>query len=461
MLLETVKNTLIKQNLIAEGDHIVIALSGGADSVCLLHVLLAIRHEFSLTLSAVHVNHQLRGEEAERDEAFVKALCEKHGIPCFCEHFHVKDYAITHKIGIEEAGRKLRYETLEHYRQKQNADFVATAHHSDDNAETFLMHLLRGAGVHGLTGISYRNGHIIRPLLDISKEQIIKYLLENNLSYVSDSTNNVPDVLRNKIRLELLPTLEQYNPGFRSTLARNMKIYQGADAYLQQTAAQRFSALAEVHKRYIAFSLSALCEEAEIIRCFLYSAAVSRLLPQFTAPSARIFEIDRCVLAHAGSVTITKKLTVQVLYEKLYFVREKCKTKTNDTEYTLPLNQAVRLPQSNYVFFASERQSFSETSEKNVLYLSHKKTVGQPLAIRFRRDGDCFYPAGLGHKKRLQDYFVDKKIPRFLRDEIPLLTVGGEIAWVCGYRADERFLPCSGEERVTEIKFTEENTNER
>ena len=114
MLLETVKNTLIKHNLIVEGNHVIVALSGGADSVCLLYVLLAFKQEFSLTLSAVHVNHQLRGDEAERDEAFVKALCKKHDIPFFCERFNVKEYAITHKIGIEEAGRKLRYQTLEH-----------------------------------------------------------------------------------------------------------------------------------------------------------------------------------------------------------------------------------------------------------------------------------------------------------------------------------------------------------
>lgn len=458
MLREMITNTIAEHQLFSKGAHIVIALSGGADSVCLLHILLSLQNEYALKLSAVHINHHLRGAESDRDENFVKELCEQNAIPCFCEHFHVKEYAITNKIGIEEAGRKLRYMCLEEYRQKLKANVIATAHHGDDNIETFFMHLLRGAGLHGLTGIPYRNGHIVRPLLAVSKEQIINYLKANNLAFVTDSTNSTPDVLRNKIRLELLPLLEQYNPGLRRTLTRNIKLYQSADCYLHETAMQCFSALAEKRDNYIAFPLSKLQSEAAIIRYELYSLAARALLPASTVSSERIFDIDRCISAENGSVAITHNLTAQIFYDKLYFVKEDNHVK--DLEYTLPLNQAVTLPETGITFYAAKKQKTTYKPKQNAIYLSYEKIKNHSICIRYRKNGDYFYPCGFQHRKRLQDFFVDKKIPRFMRDSIPLITVEDEIAWICGYRADKRFLPEPEENNILEIKFTEEK-NER
>lgn len=458
MLQEIVSRTLEEQQLIRRGEHIIVALSGGADSVCLLHVLLALRETYQLKLSAVHINHRLRGEEADRDEAFVRELCKQQGIPCFCKCFDVAEYARSEKMGTEEAGRKLRYACFEEYRRKLHADSVATAHHRDDNIETFFLHLLRGAGLHGLTGIPYRNQTIIRPLLAVSKEEILEYLADHKLSFVTDSTNHIPNVLRNKIRLELLPLLEQYNPGLRGTLTRNMKLFHSADGYLRQTTAERFSALAEQKESYLSFSLSALEAEAPAIRYGMYSLAIASLLPHTEVGSERIFEIDRCMKQKNGAVSITESVSAQVFYDRLYFVKRSEHDVT--AEYLLPLNQIVRLTEPRMSFFATKTTKTTEKPIRNTLFLSVKKTENQPIRIRFRKNGDFFYPLGFGHRKSLQNFFVDLKIPRFLRDTIPLITVGDEIAWVCGYRADMRFLPDSEENIRIEIKYTEEK-NER
>lgn len=458
MVKEIVERTVSEQGLFQKGEHIIVALSGGADSVCLLHVLLALREKYRLKLSAVHINHRLRGEEADRDEAFVRKLCKQQGIPCFCERFDVAEYARSEKMGTEEAGRKLRYACFEEYRRKLHADAVATAHHRDDNIETFFLHLLRGAGLHGLTGIPYRNQNIIRPLLAVSKEEILEYLAEHKLSFVTDSTNHIPNVLRNKIRLELLPLLEQYNPGLRGTLSRNMKLFQSADNCLRQITAERFSALAEQKETYLSFSLSALEAEASAIRYGMYALAISSLLPHVTVGSERMFEIDRCVERKNGAVSVLGNVSAQVFYDRLYVF----KTSEHDgtEEYLLPLNRCVKLAEPRMSFFATKTTETAEKPNRNTVFLSAKKTENQPIRIRFRKNGDFFYPLGFGHRKSLQNFFVDMKIPRFLRDTIPLITVGDEIAWICGYRADMRFLPDSEENIKIEIKYTEEK-NER
>lgn len=213
---EKVTRTITRNALPGKDTPILIVLSGGADSVALLRVMLSLGY----TCEAAHCNFHLRGKESERDEAFVRALCEKFHIKLHVANFDTKEYAAGHKISVEMAARELRYAFFDRLITNRKPEFVAVAHHRDDNAETLLLNLLRGTGLRGLCGMQYLNGKIIRPLLDVSRKEITDFLASLGQTYVTDSTNLQADIMRNKIRLEVLPLLRGINPSVDSTLHR-------------------------------------------------------------------------------------------------------------------------------------------------------------------------------------------------------------------------------------------------
>ena len=203
----------------------IVALSGGADSVCLLLKTI----EKGDTVEALHCNFHLRGDESDRDENFCRNLCEKYNVPLHVKHFDTKAYAQKHKVSIEMAARELRYAWFEEMRQKLNAEEILVAHHQDDNIETMLMNLMRGTGISGLTGMKHRNGYIVRPLLDMTRQEILDYLALRKQDYITDSTNLETDAIRNKIRLQLLPLMEEIFPAVRKSLAKTMHYLQEAE----------------------------------------------------------------------------------------------------------------------------------------------------------------------------------------------------------------------------------------
>ena len=208
-----------KHQLLADDARVLVALSGGADSVALLRILLSLEYR----CHAVHCNFHLRGEESDRDERFVTALCHTLGVECEVVHYDTLGYAAEHKVSVEMAARELRYRDFERLRQAHDLDAIAVAHHQDDAVETLLLNLIRGAGINGLTGMKVRNGHVVRPLLCLTRDEIINYLSHIGQSYVTDSTNLTDMYARNKVRLQLLPLMEQINPAAKSnTWARRL-----------------------------------------------------------------------------------------------------------------------------------------------------------------------------------------------------------------------------------------------
>ena len=256
-LTETVRKTIKTYLPALSGKKVLVGLSGGVDSVCLLHCLYQLKYEFSLTLSAAHVHHGLRGAEADRDETFAEEFCQKLDIPFYKERFDVLAYAKTNKLCVEDAGRQIRYNYFEKLKKEYNFDYVATAHHSDDNTETVLMRFLRGSGIHGLAGIPVCDKrNIIRPLLFVNKQDILSYAEEHQLSYVTDSSNESCEYLRNQIRNSLIPQIEGLNPGFKRSLAQNIRLYQEADAFLLEITAKTFERIASVRKDYIILKMT-------------------------------------------------------------------------------------------------------------------------------------------------------------------------------------------------------------
>ena len=450
-LIESVKENLKKYNI--NNCSILVALSGGADSVCLLHCLITLADEFKLTICAAHVNHMLRGAEATRDENFAKNLCKKYSIPFYCERFNVKEIAEKNKQSIEEAGRDVRYSYFELLRAANSILFIATAHHADDNIETVVMRFVRGSGIHGLSGIPFMNNrHVIRPLLNISKSDILNYINDNGLTYVTDSSNESCEYHRNKIRNVLIPELEQLNPGFKQSLVRNISLYSDTDRYIQEVVQSRFKALATVKKQYIYFLIKDLNSEPDIIKHHLLSLSIQKLADGFTPDSARIFDIERCLSQKNSAVSIGQGISAYVAYNKLYIIKESL---ADETKYSLNLNGETHILNTG-TFICRKVSDFNMKKDRNIVYLNGNALKNKSLYVRFRKDGDYFYPTGFGHKKNLQDFFVDNKVPRFLRDKIPLVLADDDIAWVCANRADERFIAKNKESEIFEIIFTED-----
>lgn len=343
-LMLEIKRYIEKNQLIRPGDGVVVGLSGGPDSVFLLYALHTLQARMGFTLRAVHVHHGIRGAEADRDEAFSAELCAKLAVPFQAVHVAVPAYAAQHGLSLEEAARILRYEALETARQQLTTPtaWVAVAHHLDDQAETVLHNLVRGAGLRGLAGMENRRNHVIRPLLSIKREDILKWLEQNNILYVTDSTNADPHYTRNRIRSTVLPELREINPEASAHIAHSAALLREADAYFHALALQyldahatltvppvplpesdtpgegtipRPSALAETGAesatevpaeatilRSIALPVTELKAYPELVRQYVYSELLRRLgTPQKDWSAVHYRDIDRLIFGPGGA----------------------------------------------------------------------------------------------------------------------------------------------------------------
>ncbi|MDO5650194.1 MAG: tRNA lysidine(34) synthetase TilS, partial [Gallicola sp.] len=257
-MIKKFKETIIKHNLIDKNDHVLVGLSGGADSVCLLSLLMSLKDSYNIKVSAAHFNHGVRGDEALRDELFSKKLAESFGVEFISGHGDMNGYAKKHGISKEAAGRTLRRKFLRESMDKLGANKLALAHNEDDQVETILMRIMRGTGTDGLRGIEIRSGYIIRPILNLKRIEIESYLNENAIEYVDDSTNFENEYHRNKIRNILLPELRSYNPNINSALLNLSKIAREDSLYLEEVSFEYFKKISFVMKDEIRVNISKL-----------------------------------------------------------------------------------------------------------------------------------------------------------------------------------------------------------
>ena len=425
-----------------EGLHLV-ALSGGADSVALLRVLLALDYR----VEAVHCNFHLRGDESDRDEQFVQNLCRDLNVHLHLIHFDTAEYASLHQVSIEMAARELRYRYFDQLRQDIGAETVCFAHHRDDAVETFLMNLLRGAGIHGLTGIRPRNGHIVRPLLCVSRHDILQYLDSIGQNYVTDSTNLVDDVLRNKIRLRLIPLLDQLSSAASDNIARSA-------TYLSE-AEKLYNAYCSAWGR--TRGLTPLCEAGEALGvCPLrategnissLSLSISDLksspsplclLHEWLSPlgfnRSQIDQLLDCLDGGSGREFTSPSHTLVIDRDRLI---------VEPVSEPLP---PLQIPEpGNYR--TSDRRllkvestsviTISKTLDCATLDLSK---VQFPLILRPVREGDAFCPFGMTGRRLVSDFLTDLK--RSLlekRRQLVVTDASGTILWLVGLRTDNRF----------------------
>ena len=409
---------IAKHQLLTKEELQLVALSGGADSVALLRVLLALDYR----VEAVHCNFRLRGDESDRDEQFVKDLCNRHHVPLHLIHFDTAEYASLHQVSIEMAARELRYRYFDQLRQDIGAETVCVAHHRDDAVETFLMNLLRGAGIHGLTGIRPHNGHIVRPLLCVSRQEVLQYLDSIGQDYVTDSTNLQPDVLRNKLRLQFIPLLEQLSPGASDNIARSATYLSEAEKVYNAS----WSALGA--QWGLTLPLSTLKSSPSPL-CLLHE-----WLSPYGFNRTQIEQILTCVDGGSGreftSATHTLVIDRDAMMIEPVSVPMKPLVIPEPGNYRLSDDRLLKVDSSDNV-------SISKLADCATL---DKAKVIFPLMVRPVQSGDVFSPFGMEGRKLVSDFLTDRKLSILeKRRQLVVTDATGAILWLVGLRTDNRF----------------------
>ena len=411
MIEQRVIRYIEKEQLFSQNSKILVALSGGADSVALLRIL----HSLGYECEAAHCNFHLRGKESDRDEMFVRQLCQQYNIPLHITDFDTTRYAEEKHISIEMAARELRYEWFEKKRIECHANRIAVAHHQDDSIETMLLNLIRGTGITGLLGIRPINGYIVRPLLCVSRKEIVCYLQSIGQEYVTDSTNLEDEYTRNKIRLHLLPLMQEINPDIKNSLITTGN-------HLNDVATIYNKSISEAKARVIT-------SEGILISAILQEPSPETVLFEILHPlgfnPAQIKDIYHSLDGQSGKQFSSKEW--KVIKDRDFLLLEKIRPERKDT----PSFQLIR-EESEYT------TDFQIPHEKEVACFDADKLSGT-ITIRRYQAGDTFIPFGMKGKKKVSDYLTDRKFSISQKERQWVLCCNEQIAWLIGERTDNRF----------------------
>jgi tRNA(Ile)-lysidine synthase len=440
-MLVKVRSWIDKHKMLNDGEKIVVACSGGPDSLALLHILEGFRSEYNISIVAAHLDHMFRGEESAEEAEFVVAFCRKRGIICYQEAIDVPQIIKETGMSDEEAGRVVRYQYLRQIAETIGGAKIATGHHRDDQAETVLLHMLRGAGSTGLRGIQPVNADIIRPLLSVSRAEIMMYCEEHDLQPQFDSSNGKTKYLRNRIRLSLLPELEkQYNSSIKDALCRTATIVGDEHEFIQDTAKKLWFTVAEDYGDHIFINAKKMELIHIAVKREIFRMAIEKKQGCLTGISFYHVEtlIEMLSSGRVGSIMqLPGGLTTSKSYEGLY-IGKNSMIPLEIVDYswqtlTVPGNTAI--PKLGIQVVAKQRNSVAR-GQSNIAVFDEEDLV-LPLFVRTRLEGDRFQPLGLGGSKKLKDFFIDAKVPRHMRDSVPIICDGRGIIWVGGYRQGE------------------------
>lgn len=429
-IIKIIKNTIHKHNLIEPNDKIILGLSGGADSMFLLAMLLKLKNNYNLTIIPVHINHLVRLDECFDDEAFVKNYVCNLSLDYKIYRFDIIKFANKNKITIEESGRNIRYLYFEKVRKLFNANKIAIAHNKNDQAETVIMRFLRGTGLKGLTGIHYKNNNIIRPILDIDRNQIEEYCNKNNIPYIEDSSNKSIDYTRNKIRLELIPyILENFNANIINTLFAQTSLLASDEDYLEKQTHIYFNDCVVI-KDYLTIDIS---------KFMLYHISTKRriirmCIQKFNDNLKNIthINIDNIIeLANKktgkqiciNNMTIIKEYSFIVFYNNNNICDGFC--------YKIDIGNFVYIKEINKYISINFCKLFNMNKLLNIYTKVYSyDTINDVLNLRTRQEGDQIYLKGINTYKKIKDIFINDKIPKLKRDSIPLLAIGNDVIWI-------------------------------
>jgi len=432
-MFKKVMATVTEYSMLEKGDHVIIGLSGGADSCALLSVLCALKGTFCLKLTAVHINHCLRGEEADEDEAFAKKLCEEMEVEFISERHDVDAYAKENGMGSEEAGRMIRYAVFERIKKEKDASKIAVAHNLNDRAETVIMRLARGSGIKGLIGIKPVRGHIIRPLIDCNRSEIENYCKEKNIDYRTDSTNNENIYTRNKVRHDIMPLFtDKLNSNAVFNIVKTAKMAENENSFIEEETEKAFNSciINTFENNAVYFDVDNLkkCHKAIIKR------VIMKALVTVSGAKKDIYYKnvdDVCSLIEKGtskSVFLPYGLKAEIIYDRLKIGPNEIKEK-REICYILEKEKKVYIAETKQYVLISEEKNFIKDTNLCTKCFNCAK-IKDSLTLRTRKKGDMITLFPGGGRKKLKDFFIDKKIPREKRDELLMFACGCEVLWI-------------------------------
>ena len=442
-----------KQHLFSPKDKLLLAVSGGVDSV----VLCELCKQAGYTFIIAHCNFQLRGEESERDERFVRELGKRYGVEVLVKKFDTENYAAQKKISIQEAARDLRYSWFDEILRGQSAEtgneaviarneantYLLTAHHAGDNAETVTMNFFRGTGLHGLTGIPVLNGHTRRPLLDFSKEELVHFASENKLEFVEDSSNQSSKYTRNLFRNEIIPAISRVYPQVKENVKDNInrfkeieKLYQlGVNEIKKKLCKQKGNEIHIPVKQLMGYDNKALVYE--IISTYGFS-------------EKQVDEVVKLAASDSGRYVQSSANNYRIIKHRHWFI-------ISAVQSTESENIIIEEKDKNILFalgtleFETTQTKNQKPETKNSVGSFDAKDIQFPLLLRKWKAGDYFYPLGMKKKKKLSRFFIDQKLSKTDKEKIWVIEMNKKIIWVVGYRIDERFKVTPSAKKILQI----------
>ena len=466
---QKVKVYVERFHMIEPKDTIVLGISGGADSVCLLKILARWKEAWGISLRAVHVHHQLRGEEADADERFVRELCENEGIPCRVFHEDVQGMAQREKIGLEEAGRIARYRCFATVCEDVGGGKIALAHHQDDLAETMLHHLVRGTGMAGLCSLKPVSGNRIRPLLCLEKEEILVYLEAAGQPWRTDSSNLEDDYTRNRIRHHVLEELKtEVNPRAVRHMAQLSEELEETRAVLAQVAAEKRRQYVRKSEKGMLFA-EELKKEPDLIG----RQIVHDLLKEISGKQKDFTRIHIEAMQELWNRKVGARRDLPYgmqairTYDGIYLERkaEKCETRDSEKNAGIQINVQSEGTESFQIgeltlTVSRTARDFGEIPEKKYTKWFDYDRIKQTLVIRHRQPGDriCLFDGG--GSKKLKDYLIDRKIPAQKRDQLWLLADGSDILWIIGDRISAAYKVTAESQRILQAEIKGGSTHE-
>ncbi len=434
-MLTKVQNYIQQHKLLTPNVLVIVGVSGGADSVVLLHILLSLGYNCVIA----HCNFHLRMEESKRDEEFVRKLSQSLHLPFYCVDFETTKYAKENHKSIEMAARDLRYTWFYKLLEKLNAQAIAVAHHADDSIETMLMNLVRGTGLRGMTGISARNEKVVRPLLCCTREEIETYIIRHNFENITDSTNATLDYQRNKFRNVVLPLLEEINPSVRQTLYQSLERFEGTLAIYEQ-------AINNIKNKVVVFDNEIVkLKIAELVKQVNVTTVLYELLQPYNFRKAVVEQIITHLEGESGKLFYSD--THRLLKDRDYLIISKHEQASNEEYIILESQQEIRIPFLLKIEKIMLNSDFQVSKKKNCIHLDAAK-LHFPLQVRRWNEGDSFFPFGMNNSKKISDFFIDNKLSILEKEQSWLLLSGDEIVWIVGQRMDNR---CRVTEQTKEV----------
>ena len=452
-----------ENNLIKSGDRILVALSGGPDSVCLLYILIKLREILGIEIGAAHLNHMLRGEDALGDEEYVNKLCKDLNIPCYIKQVDINKYARENKLSSEMAGRSVRYDFFDEIISKYGFNKIATAHNANDQAETILFRLMRGTGLEGLGGIKVsRDNKIIRPILCLSRNEVEDYIEKEGLNPRIDKTNFEKVYNRNKIRLDILPYIKKhFNADIVQTLNRMSTLLQKDNDYLERSAYKYYEKNCLKSKEHFILKKELFNEEEAITSRVIRNALTEYSKSNYDFEMKHISEIIHLARKNSGKkIDLPNKIYAENIYGDIY-IKKRIKKQKIDNKNEIVINKNDI--NGKKVEFHNYKLEFSIIDNNNLIYKKNslKKffdfdLIENFIVIRKRKDGDKMIPLGMKGTKKIKDIFIDAKVPKEQRDYIPIIEFDNNIAWLTGIKVSDEYKVNNNSKNILMISIERE-----